>query len=191
MGSIIIGVIKTNAFGFSLFGHPITFVSNLFGAGFDPSQLAFTYMGHGLMIGSGMVALIQCGKMLLAKNADNSSAASQFTSSMKGMRGAMGKGFLAYTVVALGLAVVCGFLSEMNPAMFVLWILFAAMSALVSEMLVGVAAMHSGWFPGFATSGGAWSQNGFEMPQEFLDALRCRNGNLNIVCGRMTEKEAL
>ena len=29
------------------------------------------------------------------------------------------------------------------------------------------------------------------VPKEFLDALRCRNGNLNIVCGRMTEKEAL
>ena len=99
-----------------------------------------------------MVALIQCGKMLLAKNADNSSAASQFTSSMKGMRGAMGKGFLAYAVVAMVLAVVCGFLAEMSPLMFAAWILFAAMSALVSELLVGVAAMHSGWFPGFATS---------------------------------------
>ena len=26
-------------------------------------------------------------------------------------------------------------------------------------------------FPGFATSAGAWSQSGFEMPQEFIDAL--------------------
>ena len=71
---------------------------------------------------------------------------------MKGMRGAMGKGFLAYAVVAMALAVVCGFLAEMSPLMFAAWILFAAMSALVSELLVGVAAMHSGWFPGFATS---------------------------------------
>ena len=29
------------------------------------------------------------------------------------------------------------------------------------------------------------------IPKEFLDALRCRNGNLNIVCGRETLKEAL
>ena len=29
------------------------------------------------------------------------------------------------------------------------------------------------------------------VPKEFLDALRCRNGNLNIVCGRIVEKEAL
>ena len=30
-----------------------------------------------------------------------------------------------------------------------------------------------------------------QAPKEFLDALRCRNGNLNIVCGRVTAKEAL
>lgn len=29
------------------------------------------------------------------------------------------------------------------------------------------------------------------VPKEFLDALRCRNGNLTIVCGRMSSKEAL
>lgn len=29
------------------------------------------------------------------------------------------------------------------------------------------------------------------VPKEFLDELRCRNGNLNIVCGREVQKEAL
>lgn len=29
------------------------------------------------------------------------------------------------------------------------------------------------------------------VPKAFLDALRCRNGNLNIVCGRVAAKEAL
>ena len=29
------------------------------------------------------------------------------------------------------------------------------------------------------------------IPKEFLDELRCRNGNLNIVCGRTAAKEAL
>ena len=29
------------------------------------------------------------------------------------------------------------------------------------------------------------------VPKMFLDELRCRNGNLNIVCGRVTSKEAL
>lgn len=30
-----------------------------------------------------------------------------------------------------------------------------------------------------------------EAPKAFLDALRCRNGNLNIVCGRVATREAL
>lgn len=29
------------------------------------------------------------------------------------------------------------------------------------------------------------------VPKEFLDELRCRNGNLNIVCGRLASWEAL
>lgn len=29
------------------------------------------------------------------------------------------------------------------------------------------------------------------VPKEFLDALRCRNGNLNITCGRVAAKDAL
>ena len=29
------------------------------------------------------------------------------------------------------------------------------------------------------------------VPKEFLDELRCRNGNLNIVCGRIASREAL
>lgn len=29
------------------------------------------------------------------------------------------------------------------------------------------------------------------VPKEFLDALRCRNGNLNIVCGRVASRDAL
>lgn len=32
---------------------------------------------------------------------------------------------------------------------------------------------------------------GRTVPKEFMDALRCRNGNLNIVCGRVAVKEAL
>lgn len=32
---------------------------------------------------------------------------------------------------------------------------------------------------------------GEDVPKDFLDALRCRNGNLNIVCGRELGREAL
>ena len=150
VGSLVIGSVKTNAFGFKLFGHSFVLVSDMFGAGYDTSHLAITYLGHGLMIGAGMVSLIQAARMLMQKDDGESSAASRFTSSMKNMRNAMGLGYIAYAVVALGIAIVSGLLYEMSIGMFVAWILFAAVAALVSEIMVGIAAMHSGWFPGFA-----------------------------------------
>jgi hypothetical protein len=30
-----------------------------------------------------------------------------------------------------------------------------------------------------------------EVKKEFIDAIRCRNGNLNVSCGRMNDKEML
>ena len=30
-----------------------------------------------------------------------------------------------------------------------------------------------------------------QVPKAFLDALRCRNGNLNIICGRETDKDSI
>jgi hypothetical protein len=40
----------------------------------------------------------------------------------------------------------------MSPAMLVGFVVYAAVAALASELLVGIAAMHSGWFPAFATA---------------------------------------
>lgn len=40
----------------------------------------------------------------------------------------------------------------MSPLRLIGFILFAATAALVTELLVGIAAMHSGWFPAFATA---------------------------------------
>lgn len=153
IGSIIIGVIKTNAFSFALFGFNFNFVDGIFGENFVYSDyISLNYLPHGIMVGAGIVSLIQCGIMLMKKSDGNTSAAGQFTSSMKNMKGAMGIGFGAYAVVAMVLAVVCGLLTDMSIPMFILWVLFAAFAALASELIVGISAMHSGWFPGFATA---------------------------------------
>ena len=153
IGSIIIGVIKTNAFSFALFGFNFNFVDGIFGESFVYSDyISLNYLPHGIMVGAGIVSLIQCGIMLMKKGDGNTSAAGQFTSSMKNMKGAMGIGFGAYAVVAMVLAIVCGLLTDMSIPMFILWVLFAAFAALASELIVGISAMHSGWFPGFATA---------------------------------------
>lgn len=40
----------------------------------------------------------------------------------------------------------------MNFMTMVFWLIFAAFAAIASELIVGISAMHSGWFPGFATA---------------------------------------
>jgi len=40
----------------------------------------------------------------------------------------------------------------MSPGRVAGFILFAAVAALVSELIVGISAMHAGWFPAFATA---------------------------------------
>ena len=146
IGSIFIGVIKTNAFSFN-------FVGNIFGEGFVYSDyISLNYLPHGIMVGADIVSLIQSGIMLTKKSSGDSSAASRFTSGMKNMKGAMGIGFGAYALVAMGLAIVCGLLTEMSIRMFIIWVLFAAFAALASELIVGISTMHSGWFPGFVTA---------------------------------------
>ena len=105
----------------------------------------------GIVIGAGLVSLIQCGRMLFKKS-DGDSAAGKFTSSMANMKKALGGGYVAYLVVAVLLAVITGIWSEMGAVQLIIWVIFSAFAAIASELIVGISAMYSGWFPGFATA---------------------------------------
>lgn len=154
VGSVVIGIIKTNGFGFAIFGHSFNLASNIFGEGFAYSEhTLLNYLPHGFMIGAGLVALIQCILLLTKKESGAAdSAMSKFTGSMASMKKAMGGGFVAYMAVALVIGVVMGLITNMGFGMFIIWLVFTAFAALASELIVGIAAMHSGWFPGFATA---------------------------------------
>lgn len=153
LGALVVGLMSDNAFHLSIFGQEFTAFENMFGSDFSyADSTMFSYMGHGLMVGAGIISLVQCGKMLFQKDDGKTSAAGKFGTSIKDMRNALGKGFIAYLVIALGLALTTGLYYEMSIPMLILWIVFAAIAALVSELIVGVSAMYSGWFPGFATA---------------------------------------
>ncbi len=153
IGSLIIGVIKTNRFSLDIFGEKFIFISDFFGAGTNlMSQPMYKYMPHGIMIGAGLIALVQVGLMLFSKKGKESSAVSQFSRSMSGMKKALSYGYGAYFLISLVLGVVTGLMSDMSMGMFIAWIVFTAFAAIASELIVGISAMHSGWFPGFATA---------------------------------------
>lgn len=40
----------------------------------------------------------------------------------------------------------------MGVVQLIIWIIFSAFAAIASELIVGISAMYSGWFPGFATA---------------------------------------
>lgn len=152
VGSIVIGIIKTNGFIIDIFGTSLPVITDLFGEGADlMAQPMFQYMPHGIMIGAGLISLIQCGRMLLKKS-DGNSAAGKFSSSMANMKKALGGGYIAYLIVAVLLAVITGIWSDMSMLQLIIWIVFSAFAAIASELIVGISAMYSGWFPGFATA---------------------------------------
>ena len=152
--SIIIGVIKTNSLSFAIFGHKfLAGTVGLFGADFSYSAYtALNYMPHGVMIGAGIVSLVQCGVQLFRKTKNEKASVARVTTSSTKMKKTLAIGYGAYLAVALLIAIVGGIMSEMSVPQFIVWLIFAALAAEASELIVGVSAMYSGWFPGFATA---------------------------------------
>lgn len=117
-------------------------------------DLAAQYAPHGVMIGAGAVALGQMASTLFGRR--RASRGAEPTAATRGARPVGARvfagGFAAFAGAAALVAVLGGLATGMGPAGVVAFALFAATAALVSELLVGLSAMHAGWFPAFATS---------------------------------------
>lgn len=126
--------------------------------GFDINTL---YVPHGIMIGAGLVALIQVVRIILktqdtekgeTQSVDVDNTSNSFTRTKKDISRAFGFGFLAYIGVALVIAVTAGLVTKMSFGMLIIYLIFAAFAAFAHEIIVGISAMHSGWFPAFAVA---------------------------------------
>ncbi|MGO2465227.1 MAG: OPT/YSL family transporter [Serratia proteamaculans] len=114
-------------------------------AGFDINA---NFIPHGVMVGAGLVALIQVVQVIRSKHTDTAG----FSRDDSEVRKALGLGAVGYIVIAALLALAAGLYSEMSLGMLVLFVIYAAFAAFVHELIVGIAAMHSGWFPAFAVA---------------------------------------
>ena len=108
------------------------------------------YLPHGVMIGAGFVALFQIVRAVLKKEKD--SASMLHTKTRRELGKSIGFGYIAFIGTAALLALISGIYVNMSIPMLIGFVLFAGTAALVSELIVGIAAMHAGWFPAFATS---------------------------------------
>src|SRR6202023_127365 len=69
-----------------------------------------------------------------------------------GIRSSLKFGGIAYVALAALVSFGSGLYAGMSPGMLVGFIVYAALAAFVHELIVGIAAMHSGWFPAFAVA---------------------------------------
>lgn len=119
-------------------------------------DIAAMYIPHGIMIGAGLVALFQVGRVVLRRRGE----ASSYQTTQQGLDpdGAvrLGRslrvGGVGYLLIASFLAVGTGIYTDMSAGMLIGFVLFATVAAFVHELIVGIAAMHSGWFPAFAVA---------------------------------------
>ena len=107
------------------------------------------YLPQGFMLGAGLVALAQVIVLVLREKPSKTRAMGVGAGSV---RGALGIGSVGYLLISVLLAVLGGIWTSMPPAMLVGFIVYAAFAALIHELIVGLAAMHAGWFPAFGVA---------------------------------------
>jgi len=127
----------------------LLFDNPLFAAVVPGGDLNRAYIPHGMMAGAGVVALVQVGVIILHQRNEPSAVSRRGPAQV---RRALGLGAVAYVMVAIVIALAGGLFAGMPTGMLVGFIVYAAFAALVHELIVGLAAMHSGWFPAFAVA---------------------------------------
>lgn len=128
-------------------------------------DLGAMYVPHGVMVGAGVVALVQIILIMAGKQTARQAARARDletaartdpalapTVTDAALRGALTSGFGMFLLGGLVLAVVGGMWAELPWWGILCFALFAAFAAIVHELIVGLAAMHAGWFPAFAVT---------------------------------------
>jgi uncharacterized oligopeptide transporter (OPT) family protein len=142
---------------FPQIGVIFTPVANFLGAEL-PKDLGATYIPHGFMVGAGLVSLIQALAIIFkkregaAKEAQTGAGAPAYTVSAEAMKKVLASHVGFFAIGAVLLAVFGGIWADMSVGKLLIWVLWCTFSAVVAPVLVGLSAMHSGWFPGFAVT---------------------------------------
>ncbi|MGC5399771.1 OPT/YSL family transporter [Streptomyces sp. DT20] len=155
-----------NVWALMMFG--IGLMLRQYGMDLFHTDLGAGYIPHGVMVGAGVVALGQAVHLLIGRRERRRTAAAEedrsvahvepadpstaYTVDERTLRLSLIRGFALFTGGAVILAVLGGLIGDMSPLGIVGWVLFAAFAALVHELIVGLAAMQSGWFPSFAVT---------------------------------------
>ncbi|WP_373895769.1 OPT/YSL family transporter [Virgibacillus sp. CBA3643] len=156
LGSIL--KIPMSAFGVAFIGN--IWALSMFGiglllSGYSPALFGVNlddyYVAHGFMIGAGIIALIQVIYLIFEKK-NNTDKDVDYAKTPKEIGKAFSQGFVAYVAITIIIALLGGLYTKMSLGMLIGFILFATLAAFAHELIVGIAAMHAGWFPAFAVA---------------------------------------
>lgn len=111
--------------------------------GFDIGE---TNIAQGAMIGAGIIALIQIISTITKGNGGEQIHGVDD----KTARGAFIRGAVLFAAGAALIGIITGILGDMPAGQMAAWVLFAGLGGIICMVLIGTAAMHSGWAPGFA-----------------------------------------
>jgi uncharacterized oligopeptide transporter (OPT) family protein len=139
------------SYSVELFGGPF-FASTLPGG-----DLAKAYLPQGFMVGAGLVALVQVAFLILQRDYGRAEGSLKEAGGWRlrdiaRVRRSLGLGGGAYVLIAILLALMGGLWTEMSPGLLLAFLIYAAFAAMAHELIVGLAAMHAGWFPAFGVA---------------------------------------
>lgn len=110
------------------------------------------YIPHGFMVGAGIIALFQVVLLIFRKDGKNIVKKVNYSRDEQDIAKGFSIGSLAYLLIAVFLAFASGVYTNMSTGMLIGFIIFAMVAAFAHELIVGIAAMHAGWFPAFAVA---------------------------------------
>jgi uncharacterized oligopeptide transporter (OPT) family protein len=153
------GGVPAAAFGLAFLGN--AWALGMFGAGLLVRAYAGWLAGvdlnaalvpHGVMIGAGIVALGQAiasaRRPPASKEVTLPGQAELAGSARVGLR----RGFALYLLAGSALSLIVSRATAMSWGETAGWVVFAAVACIAAELIVGLSAMHAGWFPAFATT---------------------------------------
>lgn len=110
------------------------------------------YLPHGLMMGAGLVALYQIIKIMAQKRNAEGKEKLTYSRNARDLKTGFGAGFVFYLLGAIIIALLGGLYIKMPTGQLIGFLFFTGFATISAATIVGLAAMHAGWFPGFATA---------------------------------------
>lgn len=121
--------------------------------GIDINKL---YIPHGVMAGAGVVALFQIIRLIRQSNRAKAEQHGDDDALPQAQNAQIGRtirlGALGFMAISVLIALGSGLYAHLSLPWLLAFMVYAAFAAFLHEMIVGLAAMHSGWFPAFAVA---------------------------------------